>query len=350
MDLDFVPKLEKTTLYDEMKKKRWLHSCDFEITSTCNLRCVHCYLGHLTDTSSQSKKELSTEEIKKIIVDLADHGCLFLLITGGEPLTRKDFKEIYEFAIKKNFVLTLFTNGTLLTSDLISFFKNQPPDQIELTVYGMTEKTYESITQIPGSYNRFWNGLNMLVESDLPLALKTVILTLNEHEIFSFKKYCDERNIKCRFTPTINSRFDLNNNPANYQLPAERAADLIYNLIDDKKSLVKNSFQKNKYCSAGVLNCYINSVGEISACTLLSADKKRVLNLREMPLDYAWNNLSTRPPWPHHEKCTNCKAFKMCFQCAAESYLESGKEENISEFRCRFTIEIYKKIYGNDPF
>ncbi len=89
-------------------------SGSLEVTQRCNLRCMHCYIP-LSKRKGPRKVELSISEIQHILDEIKEAGCLWLLLTGGEPLLRTDFLDIYKFAKHKGFLLTLFTNGTLLT-------------------------------------------------------------------------------------------------------------------------------------------------------------------------------------------------------------------------------------------
>ena len=108
-----------------------------------------------------------------------DEGCRWLLLTGGEPFLRPDFLDIYTNANKKGLLLTLFTNGTLLTPRSADLLAERRPFAIEITLYGATQQTYERITGIPGSYARCRRGIDLLLERNLPLKLKTMVMTLN---------------------------------------------------------------------------------------------------------------------------------------------------------------------------
>jgi len=81
----------------------------FELTMRCNLNCVHCYGRLPIDDMQSQREELSFSEVCALLDDAAQAGCLWLLITGGEPLVRPDFIDIYTYAKKKGFLITLFT-------------------------------------------------------------------------------------------------------------------------------------------------------------------------------------------------------------------------------------------------
>ena len=92
-------------------KRRYPSSGQIELTYRCNLNCVYCFCKGY----KEENKELSTIEWKKIIREIHKEGCFSLIFTGGEPLMRDDFLELYLYAKQKGFIITIFTNGQLLT-------------------------------------------------------------------------------------------------------------------------------------------------------------------------------------------------------------------------------------------
>src|SRR5207253_6915596 len=117
-----------------------------EVTRRCPLECRHCY-NNLDMADQQARnRELSKEEHFQLLDQLADLGCLWLCYTGGEIFARKDFLEIYTQAKKKGFLVTLFTNGTLITEKTADYLREWPPFSIEITLFGRTKETYEALT------------------------------------------------------------------------------------------------------------------------------------------------------------------------------------------------------------
>ena len=133
----------------EILAKRIPLTGSIELTHRCNLRCVHCYCNLPAGERKAMSRELTTEEVLDIYDQIAEAGCLWLLITGGEPLLRKDFREALAGAKQRGFILTLFTNGTLITPETADFLTEWRPYSIEITLYGATRETYEKITGVP---------------------------------------------------------------------------------------------------------------------------------------------------------------------------------------------------------
>ena len=111
-----------------------------EVTRRCPLRCVHCY-NNLPVNDRARSSELTYEEHCRILDEIAEVGCLWLLYTGGEIFLRTDFLDIYTYAKKKGLLLTLFTNGVLINERVADYLAEWPPFIIEITLYGHTKET-----------------------------------------------------------------------------------------------------------------------------------------------------------------------------------------------------------------
>ena len=115
---------------------------------------------------------------------------------------------------QKGFLITLFTNGTLITPRIADYLAVWRPFAIEITLYGRTKETYERLTGIPGSYEKCLRGIDLLLERKLPLALKTVAVTINMHELHDMQAFADELGVAFKFDGMMNPRDRLLAEPA----------------------------------------------------------------------------------------------------------------------------------------
>src|SRR5437899_1676559 len=161
-------------LHGRLADKRAPMEVSLEVTRRCPLECQHCYNNLPMGDLAARNRELSKQEYEAILDELADMGVIWLLFTGGEIFARKDFLEIYTYAKKKGFLITLFTNGILINEKIADYLVEWPPFAIEITLYGRTKETYEALTAVPGSYDRCMRGIHNLIDRKLPLKLKTV--------------------------------------------------------------------------------------------------------------------------------------------------------------------------------
>ncbi|MCL2030718.1 MAG: radical SAM protein, partial [Oscillospiraceae bacterium] len=162
---------------EKIGDKRIPISAGFELTPFCNLNCIHCYLS-----PSRRAKILTNYQVKRILDILFENGTLSIFFTGGEVLTRHDFKDIYIYAKKKGFLVSILTNATLMSDDIIELFLEYPIEEVSFTMYGKTQETYESITRVPGSYQKFIHGMELLHKNKIPCEFKTVGMKQNLHE------------------------------------------------------------------------------------------------------------------------------------------------------------------------
>ena len=327
----------------EILAKRIPLTGSIELTHRCNLRCVHCYCNLPAGERKAMSRELTTEEVLDIYDQTAEAGCLWLLITGGEPLLRKDFREALAGAKQRGFILTLFTNGTLITPETADFLTEWRPYSIEITLYGATRETYEKITGVPGSFQRCLRGIDLLLERELPLSLKTMAMTVNRHEVFQIQSFARDRGLKFRFDPVLNPRLDRSREPIKYRLSPEEV--LALDLEDENRVKEWREFcaafpgpvDSNALfiCGAGVSTFHIDPYGRMSPCEMT---RHRSFDLRGGPFREGWDDafpqflsVKAREDYP----CKSCDLISLCNQCPGWAWLENGDPQTPVEHLCR---------------
>lgn len=166
------------------EKSPLLTMLDMEFTERCNNNCIHCYINLPADDFDAKGKELSTGDIKDILKEAASLGCLTVRFTGGEPLFREDFEDLYIFSRRLGLKVLIFTNATLITPHIAELFSRIPPlEKIEVSVYGMKQESYEAVTRVAGSFEAAWSGINLLLERRIPFIVKGVLLPPNKADV-----------------------------------------------------------------------------------------------------------------------------------------------------------------------
>jgi MoaA/NifB/PqqE/SkfB family radical SAM enzyme len=198
-----------------------------EVTRRCPLRCLHCYNNLSVGDREARSNELTYEEHRRILDEISEAGCLWLLYTGGEIFARDDFLEIYTYAKKKGLIVTLFTNGTLINEHVANTLADWRPFSIEISIYGRTKETFERITRVPGSYDRCMGGIHLLAERSLPLTLKTMALTLNRHEVKEMEQFVvQDLGLEFKYDAMVNPRLDGSRCPLRLRLNPEEIVQL----------------------------------------------------------------------------------------------------------------------------
>ena len=260
--------------------ERFPLSCQWEITCRCNLKCVMCYTDCF-NTPEHIAKELSGEEIIRIMNELKTEGVMELTLTGGEPMSHPDFKKIYLHAIQNGFLVTVFTNGTLIDRGWIDFFNQYPPTMFEISYHGAMESTFDGITQIKGSFGRVRKSIQLILEHALPLTLKATGMNINQSEILEIKKFAKSlEKVHFRFGQIIRPFANGDTSSYQYQL-AEKALDEIIEkdaeLLSDQEMQEKAQLDSGGDCHSGKRRFHIDAYGNLQLC---SENRKMSYNLR----------------------------------------------------------------------
>src|SRR3989442_15232354 len=151
---------------------------------------------------------MATSEIKRILSEVAGEGCLWVLLTGGEVLCRSDFPEIYMPAKRLGFLLTVFSNGTLIDERIADLLAEYPPFGIEFTLYGLSDETYLKTTGFPGRFTRVRRAIDLMLERRLPLSLKAVAMEPLAGEIEKMGAFSESLRLRFRYDGIVHGRLD----------------------------------------------------------------------------------------------------------------------------------------------
>jgi radical SAM protein with 4Fe4S-binding SPASM domain len=328
-----------------------------EVTRRCPLTCAHCYNNLPMADQEARLSELTYEEHCRIVDEIVEAGCFWLLYTGGEIFARRDFLDIYTYAKKKGLIITLFTNGTLITPKIADYLVEWRPFAIEITLYGRTKETYEQLTGIPGSYERCMRGISLLMERGLPLKLKTVGVRINKHEIWEMKRFAEDLGLEFKFDSMINPRIDCSQSPLAVRLTPEEIVEL--DLQDPKRVAEWHRFadkfigpahspeQSDEvyHCGGGINSFAIGPQGRMSICVLSHFD---TYDLRKGSFREGWESFLLnvrRKKTAKITKCTACHLKAMCGMCPANGELEHGDPEAPVDFLCK-TAHLRAKAFG----
>lgn len=324
------------------------------LTYRCNLDCVHCYCNRSINDNEVKRNELTFDQWQKILDQLADKGCLWLVFTGGEPIVREDFFDLYSYARKKGFLIHIYTNGTLIHDELYDFFNRFPPHAFEISLYGRTKETYESVTRIKGSFDKCMSTILRLYESGLRVLLKCPLITYNQHEISEIIDFAKSIRADLEILPMIRARIDGNwKEPLRYRVPPKEVAKIMFHdqdfsqkLSADFKQLrerMKRAKDNNHifWCNNGRSEFHIDPYGKLTLCPLLT-NPPYVYDLLEGNFSDGWefilnlrNMKTTKKGYYNRE---------VSLQCPAKSFLEFGNFETPIEYFDKVRDELLKML------
>jgi radical SAM protein with 4Fe4S-binding SPASM domain len=323
-----------------------------EPTFRCNLNCVHCYVNEPAGAADVRARELDTERVKALIDEVAEAGCLTLLLTGGEVLVRRDFPEIYLHALARGLRVTVFTNGTMVTDEIADLFDQHRPVSVEITLYGMTAETYDRVTRVPGSFARCRQGIDRLLARGIRLKLKTMALTWNAHEIPAMREFARERGCDFQHDGILNPRVDcgasrtgeLRLTPAQVvalDLDDPRQAHILRQACDEALAATARppgpADDQVYSCGAGRNTFTVDPYGALQLCQL---SRRNGYDLRTGTFREGWDEHFPRlraRTWQSNDVCRRCSLISLCASCAGAAELEHGDPEAIVAHSCRVT-------------
>lgn len=350
-------RLPDLPLWDKLKSRRAAMSFDLELTARCDLNCRHCYINRPAGDREARASELAAPEIDRIAREAVSLGAVWCLVTGGEPLLRRDFVDVYLALRKRGLLVSLYTNATLVGEEHVRLFKRHPPRDIEVTVYGVTPETYERVTRVPGSFDAFMTGLERLLASGVNVRLKAMALRSNKDELARIAAFCRARTKDhFRFDPFLHYRFDRD--PArNADIEAERLSPAEIVALERGDAERFEAMEKHRAdfvmpgrpddgcdhlfkCGAGKRNFVVGADGRFKICqSLLHPDF--LYDLRQGSLTEAWTAFvprvlgRTSGRGDYLARCARCPIVNLCLWCPANAHLECGELDAPVEYFCR---------------
>lgn len=303
----------------------------WEITLRCNLRCLHCYSGAAT----AHPDELTTEEARDVIGQLADMGTIILGLSGGEPMLRRDWRELVTLAVNSGLLVSIGTNGTTVSARRAAELKDMGVHSVCVSLDGSTPATHEYVRQRSGLFAKTTAAVQRLADAGVRVIVGYTPVRSNFHEAESvidlaYNLGASGVNLS-EFVPTGRGTLDLCLRP-----------DELHKVIDtwaQRKEFYAGRMDvywhdcrvgqfvapedKDKYigCAAGQVLARITVDGHVAPCVTLPV---KVGNLREQRFQDIWRD----SPFLHKLRnrsniqtgnCATCELKSTCGGCRAVS-------------------------------
>ena len=330
--------------------KRIPLTAHWELTRRCNLSCIHCYVSQ----PSGDHDELATSEVRGILGQLADAGCLFLAFTGGEIFCRSDLFEILDAAVTGRFAVRVFTNGTLLTPEAAERLAGLALAGVEISLYATDPAVHDRITTVPGSHARTVAGIERCCRCGIPVTIKSPLFRHNVGEFAALKRYAAE--VGALF------KFDLLLTPGDDGAPLMReyglSEDELYEFIRVNGSPPETTptapEPTEALCGAGANTVGINPYGDVYPCLAI---RQSIGSLREHSLVELWNSASPdgilsklrEARYIDMSACCCCDIAAHCVRCPGVALAESGDFLQKSDSACilaRATKRAFDSLSG----
>lgn len=307
----------------------------FELTSRCNLNCRMCYIHMYKEEQDKVGRELTTQEWIHLGREAVDAGMIYLLLTGGEPLLRPDFIEIYTALIQMGLMITVNTNATLITPEILECFRKYRPERVNVSLYGMSDETYGSLCCNSQGFDLSVKGILALKEAGVRVNLNTTFTKMNVHDMDKIVEFAKTYHFPVRmatyvFPPIRNQHIpeDVTMSPEEMGRAAayfdwitleeeqkQKRADLIRKCLSDEPVSVENQQSRISGCMAGRGAFWISWDGKMYPCGMLS---DFTVDAMEQGFTQAWKKTCK---WVETmylpRECHNCKYQSLCPSCAA---------------------------------
>lgn len=341
--------------YDLLRGKRsLLPKLDLELTERCNNRCIHCYINRPENDLEAQAREMDTDFILDLFRQAADLGCLTVRLTGGEPLLRPDFPEIYLAARKLGMRVALFTNARCFTPELVGLLRRTPPGQpVEISVYGLSTGSYDAVSGVRGSYDEFLRGIGLLTDAGIEFIVKGTLLPPNRAERTEFEEWAAEIP-GMDGPPSYSMHFDLRARrddpeknrriralritPDETHVLIERDPSTISSLAKFCSTFLGPSGDRLFSCGAGQAIC-IDSFGMAQMCLQLRHPQTvydlKSGSLRDAIVNFFPGVRKVKASNPEYlRRCAVCFLKGLCEQCPAKSWMEHGTLDTPCDYLC----------------
>ena len=328
----------------------------FELTSRCNLDCKMCYIHKKANDRDVIQKEWSAERWIDLAKECEKKGMLNLLLTGGEPLIRKDFFDIFEACKKLGMMVSINSNATRIDQGVINYFKSNAPTRINITLYGASTETYAALCGDGAAYEKVVNAILALKKIGVLVKINYSVTPQNIQDMESVYEFAKKHSLPIQYAsymyPPV--RACEMSDCTTERLTAEQSAkaQMIYDRLrfDDEELKVRwsrklqgqlveepdNECQEvpNSHikCRAGSSTFWVTWDGKMRPCGMMTNPS---VDLNQLSFEDAWEAIKKETKEIYLPKqCGTCTLRNACDQCAAICYAETGEFTGVPDYMC----------------
>jgi radical SAM protein with 4Fe4S-binding SPASM domain len=301
-----------------------------EVCYTCNENCIHCCIDQ------HSQVGLSVKQYETLFDQMVKAGTLFVILTGGEPFSRKDFMDIVRAARQRHISVTIFSNGTLLTEKIICELAALYVQDVHVSIYSVKESTHDAITRVPGSFRKSISAIQAMRKAGITVRIKCPLMNLNADEIEEIKKLALNLGAKVQFTTTVTAKNDGDISTHRLQMSEEQLRVAIKNesVIGSTDPYMHNRNELECIPCDAILNGgAIDPSGNVYPCNQWRISGGNILE-REFGLIWKESEVFAALRairLKDLSKCRSCDLFDYCTRCPGLALLEDGDVRGCSQ-------------------
>jgi len=319
-------------------------SVHVDLTMRCNERCIHCY------RVVEERPELTTEELKALLNDLARAGTLYLTLSGGEVFLRKDLFELLEHARRLHFDVRVKSNALLITPEKAARLRELGVRQVDISIYSADAAIHDWVTKIPGSLERTVQGVVALRDAGVTVKLNCPLMKQNVGQYKDIRALAERLGVLCGFDPMITAKNDGDASPLALRIsPSELRTVLQDPALNPSCGTppspavpadgVRADLDEVP-CGASHNACYVSAYGDVMPCVAMPI---ACGNVRDEPFAEIWH----RSPEMTRVRairirdlhtCASCAASPFCSRCPGQALIETGDLYGPSPANCEHAL------------
>ena len=330
-----MPRAEKSFqdfLEEHFKDNPRLTSLQIELTSRCNERCVHCYIPHENKTD-----DIDPAFFYDVLDQCRDMGLLDITLSGGEPMLHKNFCDFLRRAKDYDFSINILSNLTLLNDDIVREMKENRLSSVQVSLYSMNPETHDSITQMPGSFEKTKAAILRLIENDIPLQISCPTMKQNKSCYVDVLNWAHEHKVRAVTDYIMMARFDNTTDNLNNRLSLDEVGKVINDIIandseyqDEMRNVDIDTAEKRDIANEIICGVCISSIcmianGNVYPCA--GWQSYVCGNIKETSLREIWEN----SPKVKYLRSLRKKDFPQCLNCPDKSFCAMCMVRNANE-------------------
>ncbi len=330
----------------------------FELTARCNFSCPMCYV-HLAN--ARPEQELTASQWIQLARQARDAGMIFALITGGEPFLRKDFFEIYSAMKAMGLMVSINSNGSMLSGPVLEKLLADPPFRINISLYGGCRQTYRQMCG-QDAFDQVLSAVRALHQAGVDVRLNLSITPYNRQDIRKILEISRQLGVHIKGTAYMYPPIRLDGCTSN-RLTEDQAAQAavewdqlrfsgeefalraqaIHALQAVEPPECPVESDPGVACRAGSSSFWLTWDGRMTPCGMMPHPVTFPLEAGFQP---AWQGIleatrAIRTP----AQCAACPKKQICGVCAAVCLTETGSFDGVPEYMCRMTDGIVEKTW-----
>lgn len=343
-------------LENYFKENPKLMSFQIEITSKCNERCIHCYIPH-----KNKDTDIDPELFYKILKQCKEMGVMDITLSGGEPMLHPNFLDFLHAAKLNDFSVTILSNLTLLTDEIISEMKSNCLSGVQVSLYSMNPDIHDSITKVPGSFEKTKQAIIKLMKNNIPIQISCPTMKQNNDESYSnVAKWATKNRLRAYTDCILMARYDHTTDNLDNRMSLTDMEKILNDIIENDNSyqtvIQNNDFnninlQKSPddiICGVGIMSLCMVSNGNVfpcagwQSCVCGNVTKSSLKNIWETSPELNYLRKLRKKDLP---KCANCENQIFCSVCMARNANENidGNPLKINDYFCEIA-KLNKKV------